>query len=79
MKQQEKKRRSWLFLEKGKTWFFIYWVLFTAIIFYGNGHSLSEFLVLVPYALISAVLAALCVFRLYAWGHLDEDDDLRKD
>ncbi|WP_421983544.1 hypothetical protein [Roseibium sp.] len=79
MKQQGKKRRSWLFLEKGKIWFLIYWVLITVIIFYVNGHSLSEFLVLIPYALISGVLAAFYVMRRYTKGHFEEDDDLRKD
>lgn len=68
-----------MFLEKGKVWFFIFWVSFTAMIFFGNGHSFSEFLVLIPYAVISAFLAGLCVLRLYSTGHFEEDDNLKKD
>ncbi|MBG6158121.1 hypothetical protein IWQ52_004403 [Labrenzia sp. EL_159] len=78
-KQSNYISRLWAFLDRGKVWFFIYWALFTAIIFYGNGHSLSEFLALIPYALVSGLLAALCVMRLYTKGHFEEDDDLKKD
>lgn len=71
--------KLWAVLDRGKVWFFVYWALFTAIIFYGNGHSLSEFLVLIPYALIGGLLAAVCVMRLYTKGHFEEDDHLRRD
>lgn len=62
-----------------KFWFPTIWGFGTAFLWFANGHQISEFLVLIPYALISCIPAAAFVLRFYVMGYFDEDDDLKKD
>lgn len=62
-------------LSSSKFTFLVFWLGFTAAFFFWNGHQMSEFLVLIPYSLIAALLAALMTFREWALGNVTDSDD----
>lgn len=81
MKKLSRKSRFFALLDTSKFWFFVYWFIFTAMLWHSNGHELSDFsqlLVLIPYAILSGFMSALVVLRLYTRGHFENDDDLKK-
>ncbi|MES0809212.1 hypothetical protein ABLO27_07010 [Roseibium sp. SCPC15] len=77
MRKLDKKSKYLAILDSSKVWFFVFWVVLTAMFWFGHGHQISDFLVLIPYALISGFLAGLMVLRLYTQGHFKNDDELK--
>jgi len=62
-------------LSSAKFYFWGWWLFLMVLFWIAGQFKLSDFPVLIPYAIISAILAGLITLRAWVFGQIEDDDD----